>query len=130
MTILERIMGLIAMIPHVENGECMEMGSIWDLGQAVGSNVGIRQGWQWHGHWCSHCCHLGVIRHILESSINVQMDVAIAVFVRCWEMAPNVGYMTAFVVVGWCRFTCFVGIACSAASHEGLCAGWRVKWGS
>ncbi len=38
--------GLIVMIPHVENGGCMEVGAIRGLRQAVGTDVGIGQRWQ------------------------------------------------------------------------------------
>ncbi len=37
-------MGLIVVIPHVENGGCMEVGAIRGLGWAVGIDVGIGQG--------------------------------------------------------------------------------------
>ncbi len=44
MTMSGEKMGLIVMIPHVENGGCMEVGAIWGLGQAVGIDVSIGQG--------------------------------------------------------------------------------------
>ncbi len=36
--------GLIGMILHVENGGCMEMEGVSDLGRAVGTDVSVRQG--------------------------------------------------------------------------------------
>ncbi len=38
-----RKIGLIGVIPHVENGGCMEMKGVSDLGQAVGTNVSVGQ---------------------------------------------------------------------------------------
>ncbi|PBK78699.1 hypothetical protein ARMSODRAFT_1011239 [Armillaria solidipes] len=86
-----RIIGSIAMISHVGNGGCMEMVSISNLGRAIESDIGIRQRWQRHGRWCSHCCRLGVVRRILGSNIDAQMDIAIATFVGCWrpDLAPT-----------------------------------------
>ncbi len=43
MTMSGKKMGLIVMIPHVENGECMKVVAIQGLGQVVGIDVGI--GW-------------------------------------------------------------------------------------
>ncbi len=43
-TTSDRKTGLIATIPHIENGGSMEMGVISNLGRAVGTNVGIGQG--------------------------------------------------------------------------------------
>ncbi|KAK0451969.1 uncharacterized protein EV420DRAFT_1559484, partial [Desarmillaria tabescens] len=89
MITLGRITGLIAIIPHVENGGCIEMRSISDLGQVVGSNVGIGQGWQQHGNWClTLLLHCVLSITYLRSSIDLaQMDVAITAFVGC--QGPN-----------------------------------------
>ncbi|KAK0221134.1 hypothetical protein EDD85DRAFT_983362 [Armillaria nabsnona] len=81
---IARKTGQISVIPHIENGGCKEMGDISDLGWAVKTDVGIEQGWQRRGHWCSHSCCLGVVHHILRCRINTQMGVFVAAFNGRW----------------------------------------------
>ncbi len=38
--------GLIDMISHVDNGGCMKEEHTLGLGQVIGTNVGVRKGWQ------------------------------------------------------------------------------------
>lgn len=45
MMTLRRKTGMIAVMPHVENGGCMKMEAISNLEQAVWTDVSVRQGW-------------------------------------------------------------------------------------
>ncbi len=78
-------MGLIVVIPYVNNGGYTKEGGILDLGQAVGTNVGIGRGWQRRGHRGLCRCRLGLIQHIHERVIDVQKDVIIAAIVGYQE---------------------------------------------
>ncbi len=87
----EKKTGRISVIPHIENGGCMEMEGISDLGWAVGTDIGIERGWQRRGHRCSRSCRLGIVRRILGCRIDTQMDVVVAAaFDGCrgFDLAP------------------------------------------
>ncbi len=86
----DRKTGRISVVPHIENGGCMEMEGISDLGWAVGTDVGIELGWQRRGRRCSCSCRLGNVRHILGCRIDARMDVVIAAFdgFRGLDLAP------------------------------------------
>ncbi len=79
----EEEIGLIVMILHVGNGRCMEVGVIWGLGRAVGTNVGFRSGWQQWGHWCSYSHCLSLVRHVYGRVINAQRGIAVVVAIGC-----------------------------------------------
>ncbi|PBK62001.1 hypothetical protein ARMSODRAFT_980995 [Armillaria solidipes] len=55
------------------------------LGRAVGIDAGFGRGWQWRGRWCSHLHHFGVVRRVLDSRVDSQMDIIVATFVECQE---------------------------------------------
>ncbi len=81
--------GLIVMIPHVENGGCMEVGAIQGLGRAVGTDVGIRQRWQqWHRRCsCNRC--LGLVQCVHRRVIDTQSCIGVAVAIGCWCPNPH-----------------------------------------
>ncbi len=68
----------------------MEMEGISNLGQVVGTNVGVRQGLQRRERRRLHCCYLGVVHCILKGRIGTQRVTVITSFIGCRgsDLAP------------------------------------------
>lgn len=75
--------GLIVMIPHVDNGGYSKEGRILGLGQAVGTDIGIVQGWKQRGHRWSHSHRLGVVQCVCVRGVHVQTDISVAAIIGC-----------------------------------------------
>ncbi len=100
------------------HGGCMEVGGIWGLGWVVGTDVGIRLGWQQWGHRCSLHHHLGVIHHVLRWSFNIQRVVLITPFVGCWgpDLTPAIP-LIHFVPITPPTFVLIDSCPCPALYH-------------
>ncbi len=83
MMMSRRKISLIDMIPHVDNGGCTKEEHTLGLGWAVGTDVGVRKGWQRRGRQCLHSIHLGLIHCVLGRIVYPQICVVVAALVGC-----------------------------------------------